>query len=91
MPSARIAQPSCRAVVDAVPDGEIEIVLAVHLKRLIQRAQHRFRRAEIGVQQGAGAEGIGGGDGEQRGADAVAADVQQVDGEVLSVNPVITE
>src|ERR1700691_3791586 len=37
---ARIAQRFCRAVVDAVPNGEIETVLIFHLESLVQRAQY---------------------------------------------------
>src|ERR1700685_3060191 len=58
VPGAGIAQRSCRAVVDAIPDGEIETVLIFHLESLIQRAQYLFRPTEIGVLQGAGPQRI---------------------------------
>ena len=91
VPGARITQRSCRAVVNAVPDREIQTVLIFHLESLVQRTQYRFRPTEIGVLQGAGPERIRYRDGQQRRTDAVSANVQQIKGKVLPIDPLITK
>ena len=78
-------------LVDAVPDREVQIVVALHLVDGVERGEHLRRIAEIDVRQRAGPQRVEGADREQRGADAVAAHVEQIDREVLRVDPVIAE
>jgi len=58
---------------------------------LVQRVDDLGRVAEVGLRQRLGAEGVEGRDREQGRADAVAADVEQVHGEVVVVDPAVAE
>ena len=91
MAGGRIAQAAGGPMIDAVPDGEVQLVVMFHLVGLVQRAEHFLRQAEVGVPQGAGAQRVGDGDRQQGGADAVTADVQEVEREVLGIDPVVAE
>src|SRR5262245_14351659 len=91
MTGARIAQLSRSAMVDAIPDREIEMILSLHGESLVQRRQYSLGYAKVGVHQRARTESIGHCYRQQRGADAVAAYVEQINGEVFGIDPVITE
>ena len=78
-------------VIDAIPDREIEPVLLLHLKRVVEGAKHLTWHPEISLGKGLRAQGIHGGDREQGRADSVAADVEQVKGEMVVIEPVIAE
>jgi hypothetical protein len=63
-----------------------------HRKRVVERLQHRGRITKIRARRECGsAQHVDDGDGEQRRADAVAADIQQVDGEMIVVDAVVAE
>jgi hypothetical protein len=63
----------------------------LHLERFVHAREHCRRVAEIQIGQGLGTQRLERGDREQRRADAVAADVEQVEGEVVVVDPVVPE
>ena len=46
MAGARVAQAASGSMIDAVPDGEVQIVVMFHLVSLVQRAQHFLRQDE---------------------------------------------
>lgn len=91
MASSGVVEPTCRPVVDPVPDREEQAVLLVHLERLVQGGQDLARVSEIGLRQRLRPQGVQGRDRQQRRADSVAAHVEQVKGEVVLVDPVVAE
>ena len=91
MAAAGVVDPPRRLVIDAVPDGEVQAVLLVHLERVVERGEHLAGLAEVGLGQRLRPQRVHGRDREQGRADAVAADVQQVEGEMVVVEPVVAE
>ena len=91
MAAAGVVDPAGGPVVDAVPDREVQAVLLVHLERPVQGGEDLAGLAEVGLGQRLRPQGVQGRDREQGGADAVAADVEQVEGEVVVVEPVVAE
>ena len=86
-----VAQPAGGAVIDAVPDGAEQLAVALHLVGLVERGEHLRGAAEVGARQGLRAQRVGDRHRQQRRAHAVAADVDQVEREVLVVDPVVAE
>ncbi len=75
-----------------MPDGEEEPFCWSIWNARLTRGEDLAWITEIGLQgSDCGAECVQGGDGQQRRTDAVTADVEQVEGEVLVVEPVVTE
>src|SRR5207249_619250 len=68
-----------------------KVVLTFHRKRAAQRRQDLAWIAEIRAREGLGAQNVHDRDGEQGCADAVGTNIQQVNGEVIRVEPVIAE
>ena len=83
MAAAGEADPPRRRIVDAVPHREVLAVVLIHRERRVQVFQHRRGIAEIGVVKRLGPQDMGDRHRQQRGADAVPADVDDVDRQVL--------
>ena len=86
-----VAQATGGTVIDAVPDGAEQLVVALHLVGLIERGEHLPGPAEIGPRQGLRAQRVGDRHRQDGSAHAMAADVDQVEREVLGVDPVVAE
>jgi hypothetical protein len=86
-----VGQRAGAAVVDAVEGGEVLAALPLHLEDVVKPGHHRAGAAEVGLRQRPGREQVGGRHGQEREADPVAADVGQVDGQVVRTQPVVAE
>ncbi len=86
-----VVDPPRWLVKHTIPDREKQTVLLVHLESVIECAQDLARQAEIRLWQRLRSESIHGRDRKQGRADAVAADIQQVKGEMVVIEPVIAE
>ena len=91
MPPTGIIDSPRGLVVDAVPDREEEPVLLLHLEGIVEGCKNLARHAEIGLGKGLRAQGVHGRDREQCRADSVAADIEQVEGEMVVIEPVIAK
>ena len=86
-----MAQRAARGVINAIPNREIHAVLAFHRESLVQRGEHGGGVAKISIRQRARADQVDGGYREQRCGDAMPADIEQVNGEMLFIDPVVTK
>ena len=91
MAPSRVVDPPRRLVKDAIPDGEEQTVLLIHLKRVIERAQDLTRLPEVSLWQRLRPQCVHRRDRKQRRSNAMPADVQQVEGEMVVVEPVVAE
>jgi hypothetical protein len=91
MTAAGVGKTPARALVNAVPDGEVQVVLPLHREGRVQTAQYVAWSAEIAGDQTMRPQDVDRGYGKQRSRDAVAAHIQKIDSEVILVEPVITE
>ena len=79
MSTAGVIDASRRLMKDPVPDREVKPVLLIHLERVVEREENLPRLAEVGIGKCLGPQRVHGRDREQRLADAMAADIQQVE------------
>ena len=79
------------AIVDAIPDGEIKIVVLFHLECFVKCRQHAFRNPEVGVRQCLGSDGVERRNRQKGRADPVPADIEKIHGKGIFIKPVITE
>lgn len=91
MPAAHEAEPARTAVEDAVPQGEVEVVVLLHRERLVHRRRDGGGVGDVHAGQPARAKRVERGDPVQRRAHSVAADVDQRDREVIVVEPAVRE
>ena len=91
MSGVGIGQLAGLAVEHAVPDGEVQAVVLLHLERAVERGSTCGRIAKVDVGQRPRANGVHRGHREQRRFHPVAADVEQEHRQVIVVQPVITE
>ncbi len=91
LPGATEAEDPAARVVNAVPEGEIQPALAVHLEAVVQRRQHRRGIGEIRPRQAVDAQQVHHRGRQQRRADAVAGHIEQPDGESMLIQPAIAE
>src|SRR5690242_2568267 len=91
MSGARVTERPRRPMVYAVPDREVELTVTFHLIGAVERSEHVFRHAKVGLWQCAGPQGVRHRDRQERSADTVPADVEEIDREVLGVYPVVAE
>ena len=77
--------------VDAIPGGKIHVVVMLHWKGFVQVAQDIGGITEVRVNQGGSAQHVHHADGEQGSTDTVPADIEQIQGERVVVDPVIAE
>ena len=91
MAAAGVGERAAGGVIDAVPDGEVFVAVLRALEGLIQRGQHLVGLSHVGAGKGAGANDIADGDGEQRGVQAVPGDVDEIEREVIVIDPMIAD
>lgn len=89
--AAGVEEVSGGFVVDAVPEGEVHLVLFFHVEGFVHAGEDGGGVEEVDACEALGAEDVDGGDGEEGGADAMAADVEEVEGEVVVVDPVVAK
>ena len=70
-------------MIGAVPDGEELVVVILCRKGLVERGEHGGRIVEASRRQTLQADRVGHGDGEQRRADTVARDVEEIKGKAI--------
>ena len=58
MAACGIAERAVGSMIDPIPNGEIQVVLAFHLKRIVQGKKNLIRIAKIDARQGIRAERI---------------------------------
>ena len=79
------------AVVNAVPHREEHVVVPFHGERPVERREDGPRIAEVGVRQRLTTDGVEGRHAEEGRADPVAADVEEVDRDMVVVEAVVAE
>ena len=87
----RVAQFAGRAAIDAVPDGEEHVVLLLHRKSVVEGCEQPARIAKIDIRQSRRTQHIDDRNRQQGCADAVPADIKQVERHVVVVDRVIAE
>ena len=78
-------------MIDAIPDGEIFVVVAAHRERAIEALQNGTGIVKIGDRKELGAQDVEDRNGKQGRANAMARDIEQVEGERFGVEPVIAK
>src|SRR5262245_855235 len=91
MTAGRIGEDSIAGIVDAVPDGEVAVVVPIHLKHCVQCGQDFHRIAEVGRRQGTLAQHVQDTDRQHRRTDAVSSDIDQIEGELTIVEASVTQ
>ena len=91
MTAAGPSHGAARAVVNTIPDREEFFAMVFALEDVIQFGQHLIGLLHVGPGQCARADHVGHGDGKQRGIEPVSGDVDEVEGEVILVHPVVTD
>ena len=85
MPATRVPQLPRGCTINAVPNREVEKILRLGRKRFVERGEHRRRIVKIRAGQSARTDRIQHRDREQRGADTVAAHVEQINCEMVFI------
>src|ERR1700683_1105040 len=85
-PSAE-SQSSLFNAENPIPDGEKLLSVSIHAKGAVQAAHHGRRIVEIGSRENLVGESIEHADGQETRSDAMPADVQHVDSQMLLVEP----
>ncbi len=80
-----------RAIEDAVPDREALVAVGLHRKRVVQGGKDLAGDAKIGVRQRARAEHVHDRDREQRRIEAVPRHIDQIQRQVVGIEPMIAE
>src|SRR5215831_16800886 len=91
MSGAGVPQLARGFVSNAIPHGEIKVVLAVHGKGSIEREQDFAGIAEIHAWKVLRTQNVHDGYREQSRANTMGTDIQQIHGKVLVIQPTITE
>ena len=78
-------------VINAVPDGEVFVVVLGHGKGAVEPGQDRAGITKVDAAQALGAEDIQDGTAEERGADPVAGDIEEIEREGFTIERMITE
>ena len=91
MAAAGMLQRSSQDMRAPMPDGELHVILLLHQARVVQSRKHRTRISEVGSWQCAAANDINGRDGKQRSPHAVAANTEQINREMIRIDPMISE
>ena len=91
MTTRGVAQFVAVLVIHPVPKREVAVVVPLHLKRLVQPGQNLPGIQEVGSGQSPGADDVDRRDRQQSGSDSVTAHVEQIDGKMIFIQPMITE
>src|SRR6266850_673293 len=91
MPTTSITQDSVCQIRDPVPDREIEVIMRLREVHSIQRAQHCTGIIPISVCEAARAQRVDDGNCQQCGLHPVTRDVEEIKGEPLRIDPMITK
>ena len=89
--SGRIPQLTASPIMDAVPDRKEHIVLVFHGKRIVEGGKDRTRVPKIGTRHRLRPQDIDDGCGQEGSADAVPADINQVNRKMVRADVVVTK
>ena len=91
MPAAGEAQGAAWCVIHAIPECEVEVVLLLHWKSAVQGRENLAGMLEINSRERARAQDMDSRNREKTRADAVPADIQQVNRKMLRIDPMVAE
>src|SRR6476659_8750310 len=91
MAAPSIAQCSVCQIHDPVPDREIEVIMRLREVNSVQRAQHRTGIIPISICEAARAQRVDDGNCQQSGLYPVTRNVEEIKGEPLRIDPMITK
>ena len=91
MTTASVSKATSGSVVNSVPDGEVHIIVSVHGERGIESGKNGSRITKVHTGKTSRTNGVNGANREKGSADAVSADIEEVNGEVRFINPVVSE
>src|SRR5450756_893203 len=91
MPAACVPEFAADLVEHAIPCREVEIVVLLHRERPVERPKDLRRHSEISIRKRLGSKRVEHRYRQQRRADAMAANIEQVHREMVLVDPMIAE
>src|SRR5262245_22940549 len=91
MTTGGMSDRACSHIIHSVPDCEKHVVVALHLKGLIQTGEHLSRIEEVGGTKPGRADDIYCSHREQRRAHPMSAHIEKVNGQVVFIDPMVAK